>query len=386
MHIVYVIAPAGGPEAYVKTIMPYLEKLGHRVSIVYTTSSDNITNFFPDNVEIRHCQPSSLHYYLSKITGDFRAWARRLRAWEMSRAISRSILDIEYVEPVDIVEITEGIPVSFLRKRWTIVVRAHGSNWTFDYFCKDAKQQNSQFLIRLQASQLKGAHKVSSISRHLADHINEFCNFPKKKNDVIPYPVDLDKFKPSYLFKKPLTLLSVGRLEHRKGTDTLLKAMLHVWKRFPDIEVVFLGEEAEFSKSHLIKMVPPDKQAQVILPGFVNHDSLPAYYQDSVIYIAPTQYETFGYTVLEAMACGKPVISTKVGAVPELVENGKNGFLVPFGCTDSLKKAILHLLSNPDLIKSMGMASRTKSMEYNIESIVKCLENFYMQAINGDKR
>ena len=125
--------------------------------------------------------------------------------------------------------------------------------------------------------------------------------------------------------------MSVGRLEHRKGTNVLFEALPAVWEGFHDLRVHLLGSESGFTREELLKMVPVAKREQVVFPGFLPHDRLPEYYRPTTVYVTPTQYETFGYTILEAMACGCPVISCRVGAVPELIEDGVHGVLVPFG-------------------------------------------------------
>jgi glycosyltransferase involved in cell wall biosynthesis len=129
-------------------------------------------------------------------------------------------------------------------------------------------------------------------------------------------------------------------------------------------------------------MASPAQQERVIFPGFVPHQNMPQFYQNTTIYIAPTQYETFGYTILEAMACGRPTITTPVGAVPELIEDGVHGFLVPFGNAEILANAIEDLLSKPKLMKRMGTNAREKASDFSLEKIGGKLESFYAYAVS----
>jgi 2-deoxystreptamine N-acetyl-D-glucosaminyltransferase/2-deoxystreptamine glucosyltransferase len=94
-------------------------------------------------------------------------------------------------------------------------------------------------------------------------------------------------------------------------------------------------------------------------------------------------YETFGYTILEAMASGLPVIGSRVGAVPELIEHGRTGLLVPFGDVNALAEAIDRVLSDPGLAKDIGATARTKALQYALEEIGPRHESLYEMALQA---
>jgi glycosyltransferase involved in cell wall biosynthesis len=386
MHIVYVIAPGGGPETYVKTLLPWLERQGHRVSIVYTVRSTGGAHAFPPHVRVLYAPRGSLHYYLSKLVSGFRAWPLRLRAWERAWAVYWALCRIDEQEPVDVVEVTEGLPLALLRRRWAVVVRAQGSAWTVRHFCRDGDSRWDAWLIRQEAQQLRDAYVVSALSEHLADHLSAFCQFPRGRIRAIPYPIDTERFRPddAHRFTSPHpTLMSIGRLERRKGIDVLLRALPAVWEEFPDSRLALLGSEAEFTQGQLLQMVPASKRQHVVFPGFVAHEKLPAYYRAADVYVAPTQYEAFGYTILEAMACGCPVISCRVGGVPELIEENGNGVLLSFGEEQALSQAITDLLSSPDRCNQMGRMGRRLSLRYALDRVGPLHEEMYQQAIDS---
>jgi glycosyltransferase involved in cell wall biosynthesis len=385
MHIVYVTAPGGGPEAYIKTLLPWLEQQGHHVSVVYTVRSVNQVHAFPSNIRTEFAAPGSLHYYLGKIVGNFRSWPRRLRIWEGTWAVYQALRRIDLDEPIEIIEATEGLIVSLLRL-WPVVIRAHGSDWTFRYFCRDGDSRHDKWLIALEARQLRKARAVSAISRHLAQHLSEFCYFPLDQIEIIPYPIDIHTFSPgcgAEMASQPPVLLTIGRLEKRKGVDVLLHALsAKVWKYFPELKVYLVGSEAGLTKADLLALVPPDKRGQVIFPGFVDRFRITGYYQRANVYVAPTLYETFGYTVLESMACGVPVVASRVGAIPELVDDGVTGLLVPPGDPEALAEAIIYLLSDSAQREQMGKRAREKAVtEYAVEKIGPRLLAFYERAL-----
>lgn len=385
MHIVYVIAPGGGPESYVKTLVPWFEGAGHCISVVYTVATRWTDPVYPSSVHVAFAPSGSLHYYLAKFVGRFGAWSRLLRLWESAWAVYRALERIDQIQKIDLVEVTEGLPISSIRKRWTVAVRAHGSDWSFRFFCQDGDRRNDAKLIEMESQQLSEAHAVSAISQHLTDHLSTFCQFPGDRIRVIPYPIDQNLFYPNNADRansNPPALLTIGRLEKRKGVDVLFKALPQVWARVPELQAYLLGSEADLKKEDLVSRVP-DKLSQVIFPGFVEHLDVPSYYQRATIYVTPTRYETFAYTILEAMACGVPVIASCTGAIPELVDDGITGLLVPPGDSQALADAITALLDDPARRERMGQRAREKAVaEYSVDKIMAKMLDFYQRALS----
>lgn len=382
MHLVYVIAPAGGPEANVKTLAPEFEKRGHRVSVIYTVAKEKVDTSWSSSIRFRFAPVGSAHYYAAKVVGSFHAWPLRLRAWEQARAVLEVLKQIEGKEPIDIVEVTEGFDVPVLDSRWHVVLRAHGSDWTFRQFCDDGESKPDEWLAAQQRRQFLRAHSATALSNHLATYLNETLQLANGI-DPLPYGIDTHAFSPnSHCAQSPPVLLTVGRLERRKGVDVLLRAMPEVWRRFPNAQVRLVGSEGDLSRSDLLEIVPADKREQIVFPGFLDRDRLVKEYQHATIYVAPTQYETFGYTVLEAMACGRPVVSTRVGAIPELVEEEETGLLTPWNDHTALAEAIIALLSDPATASRMGSAGRARALKhFSLDTIVERNLDSYQRAI-----
>jgi len=381
MHLVFVIAPGGGPEANAKTLAPELEKRGHRVSVIYTAKGP-VDISWSDSIRFRFAPPASLHYYMAKLVGSYHAWPLRMRSWEQARAVREALKEIEREEPIDIVEVTEGFSAANLGRRWPVIVRAQGSAWTVRHYCGGGDPKVDSWLIAEQRKQFLRVHRATALSEHLAGHLRSTLQVSATL-DVLPYGIDTQAFSPnSHSTQSPPVLLTVGRLERRKGIDVLLRAMPEVWRSFPDTQVRLVGNESDFSRSDLMEMVSADKREQISFPGFLSRDQLVAEYQHATIYVTPTQYETFGYTVLEAMACGRPVVATRVGAIPELVEDGETGLLSPWNDHVALSEAILELLSNPARAARMGSAGRAKALKFfSLEKVVQRNLDSYQQTL-----
>lgn len=380
-HICYVTAPGGGPETYIRNLAPWMMENGWRVSVI--TFGKQID--FDGPIITRSVKPGQLHWFADKLFGNFRSWALMLRGYETETAVLAAVKELDSKYPVDLIEVIEGIPIGRLKKKWKIVVRIHGAEWSFKFFCRDGGRQNIRPLIDMEKKQLEQAAAVAAISRHSAEHVSEMCRVNREKIEVIPYPVKkVCEAIPTEVAAKSM-LLCVGRLEKRKGTDVLCRAMEKVWKEFPRAELYFFGKESGLSREQLQALIPEKNRALVQFMGFISQEELNRFYAKACLYVAPTQYETLGYTLLEAMSFGLPVVTTSVGAIPELVEDGKHGIVVPFGDPEKLAEAIIELLEDLEKRKALGENGRRKALEYSLDKIGPRMLKFYEKTLRLSK-
>lgn len=168
------------------------------------------------------------------------------------------------------------------------------------------------------------------------------CN--KDKVTVIYPPVNTDKFKPAESEPKNNRVLFVGRLDRHKGFHLLCDILPELVKEVPDLEVTICGDGP--LRSHLFDNIlkkRPDLRRYVRHLGMVDRAFLPTIYKEARLVCNPTYYESFGMVNLEAMSCGVPVVSTRTGAIPEIVKEDC-GILVEPGDRFALKEAIIKVL------------------------------------------
>ena len=125
-------------------------------------------------------------------------------------------------------------------------------------------------------------------------------------------------------------------------------------------------------------------EKNVKFSGFVDEDLKPLYYKAADIFCLPSTNmgESFGIVNLEAMACGIPIISSKLGGIPDIVKDMENGMLVKPGDPESLADALIFLLENDDIRKKMGNDGRKKVEEYSWMKIAEKTEGIYEKLIN----
>lgn len=393
MHLVYFILTGGGPEAFIKNIATDLKNQGIKVSVVLSKPTNNVAHKFPDYINVFELKRGSqFPYYLYLLFRKFKVLlpilAYLLRYVNETRLL-KTLQEINKNNPINAIEVVEGQFIDRVSKKWTTITRAHGSNWSFRHFCKDGNSDLDRYLIKWQRKQHLKSFKNFAISEHTRYHLTQFCRLPKSLIEFVPYPIDLRKFseaKPAIIedidSNAPL-ILSIGRLESRKGMDVLVKAMNEIWDDFPEACLLLLGKESEFTLEDLKALVAENKRSKIIHPGFVHYSKIPSYYKAATIYVSASEYETFGYTLLESMAAGTPVIATNRGAMPELIEHGENGLLCEFGNVQGLTDSIRLLLNSKEKRIIYSKAGLQKARSFDIAVLGAKIIKSYLQILSS---
>jgi glycosyltransferase involved in cell wall biosynthesis len=169
-------------------------------------------------------------------------------------------------------------------------------------------------------------------------------------------------------------------LETGYGIDNLVQAFAILRRRrLPyGLRLLIVGEGPEHQ--------PLERMAAALgvgsvteFTGWVPHDRVPEYLRRLSIYVAPSVHEeSFGVAVLEASACGVPVVVSRVGGMPEVVQDGQTGYLVPPGDPIALADALERLVTNPELRRTMGAAGRGFVLQrYAWDATARAVEDLY---------
>ena len=159
----------------------------------------------------------------------------------------------------------------------------------------------------------------------------------------------------------PHMIFACRQLFPRKGIRFLLEAAAELKPQFPDLKIVLAGDG--FERPELARLAAERGIASdVTFLGWVPNTDLPPYYRAAAVSVIPSLEEGFGIPAAEAMGCEVAVVATDAGGLPEVVENGVTGLVVPRGDSKALAKAIGSLLANPELRRSMGQAGRERAL------------------------
>ena len=172
-------------------------------------------------------------------------------------------------------------------------------------------------------------------------------------------------------------LIYVGRLHPIKGVRFLIEAMNILKNNEIEIKLIIVGDgHHKRDLEMLIKNL--ELKNQVEFKGWIPHEIIPEYMAASDIFILPSLTEGFPNVCLEAMASGLPIITTKIDGMSEIIEDGKNGYLVspknPFQIAERLKD----LIHNKNLRKKFAKENKLKVKEYEFNSIVNDIETVYL--------
>jgi len=194
--------------------------------------------------------------------------------------------------------------------------------------------------------------------------------------DIVPNGIDLTPFPERHVWRPARRITTVACLREGKRIDVLIAAAPRILARHPDIEIQIVGDGP--CREALIALA----RSAGVLPRvqFMGHrDDVPAILTASDLFVLPSASEASPNVVLEAMAARLPVVATRVGGIPELVDDGVTGHLVPPSDPDALATAILDLLDHPNRAAAFGQAGRMRiAREYSFDRMVAQFEALYM--------
>jgi glycosyltransferase involved in cell wall biosynthesis len=234
-------------------------------------------------------------------------------------------------------------------------------------------------------------HSIITVSKALRSYEMEMLNVSGDRIKVVYNGIQMSRLQESHLDvrkkwgikERDILVGTVARLIPSKGIDLLIQAIPEILKKYPDVKFMIVGggpDEGrlkELAKSHHC-------EKNIIFTGHVKY--IWYYYNAFDIFILPTLSEGLGISVLEAMASGKPVIASNTGGIPEIIEHGVNGYLIPPGSSQKIMKAILYLISQPEeRARYIKAGYKTIRHNFDYETMVDRTLDILIESINSNK-
>jgi glycosyltransferase involved in cell wall biosynthesis len=239
--------------------------------------------------------------------------------------------------------------------------------------------------------------RIVACSSKVREHLIERVGISPLKVVVVPNGVDTELFFPikkrSRLYPKvqrvreelglgaeDLVIGTVGHMSRQKGHEVLVAAMPRILKKYPKAKFVFVG------KGKLRAKVQEQArrlgvEAAIRFAGL--REDVPVVLNSFDVFALPSLWEGFGTAIIEAMACGVPVVASRVGGVPELIDEGTNGLLVPPGHPGPLADAIMRLLDDRKLRRDLiyhGLRSAVS--RFGVTRMVQTMVKLYLQLVS----
>lgn len=219
---------------------------------------------------------------------------------------------------------------------------------------------NLKLLSNLADFTAKRADRVIADSKGNYERVIKEIHINPDKVDIAHLGIDIAKFKPTgskigaklgISLQEPL-ILFIGRLEARKGLHILCQAIPSVLRSIPEAKFVLVGKDTDTApsegsfKQHILEEAQIHHfKDNVTFIDFLPENELIQLYSACDLFVFPSLHESFGLPIIEAMACGRPVVATSTGIVPELEPYGLSGLkVVPIGDTEKLAQAIIEML------------------------------------------
>ena len=237
---------------------------------------------------------------------------------------------------------------------------------------------------------MRRARRLIAISRYTEQRVRRDTGFTH--TTVVPLAVRAEEFAAPDppVAPEPGLVLAVGEPKPRKGFDVALEAFAAVRARVPRAHFVIVGPYAP--RSSFVARLQQRIHAlgledDVVLTGAVSHDELVGWYARASVVVMPYRsvgrdFEGFGLVLLEAGACGVPVISSRDSPAEEIVTHGESGLLVPPGDVTALESAIVRVLTSPDNRRRLAIGNRARAADMTWERSTAQLIDVYEQSLD----
>jgi glycosyltransferase involved in cell wall biosynthesis len=272
-----------------------------------------------------------------------------------------------------------------LSRRTKSIVVIH--DLTFVHYPQYMQTTNLKYMSKLVPESVKRADHIITVSENSKEEIVKYFNLPESKVSIVPNAIDHRKFYPRDRteveevrgkYNLPQRYIHFhGTIEPRKNVEGLLNAYAALSQDLKDEFSLVLTGGKGWKDESIYQKIDELKSSghNVVLPGYIDGEDLPALYSGASLFVLPSFYEGFGIPPLEAMACGVPVITSDNSSLPEVV--GDAAIKVKADDTKALADSIRKLLTNEALAQSFmekGLRQAAKfSWEKSAEKLVDLL-------------
>ncbi|HDN73472.1 MAG TPA: glycosyltransferase family 1 protein [Archaeoglobus sp.] len=366
---VYPFHKYGGAEIYIYNLAKYLVKNGIDVKIITSTPKPKVESTVYDGIKYEFVPPH--------VTTDTKrsVISYHLFNFNLARKLCKEDFDILHSFGM-----TAHNYLKKCKKIGKVIVEPFGLYGTHEVKQNFAKKCLRKLLIEKPLEYcVKNADAIAVEGNIQAKEISEKFEVSEDKFIYIPDGVEIEfieeSIKKSEVSKEDLgigdadiVLVNVNRLVKNKGVIYLIDA-LGILNKCLDVRLILIGSGPEENRIKMrlkelgieqkvlhFRNIPDEKKFQLISLADIS--------------VTPTLFEGLPIVILEAMACGKPVIASNVTEVPQVVNHGVNGFLVPPRDPEAIAKAVLEIYKN-DLIEKMGRESKKIARNYDWDIIAK---------------
>ncbi len=381
---------SGGMNVYVRELAAQLAKRGHRVDIFTRGMKDEEQAIVQGARLITLAAGPHREVEKNELATFIPEFAQRVLEFAQRAQLNYDLINAHYW--------MSGLVGEHLKAAWSVpmVVMFHTLGLVKNRIAMLGERESDE-RIRGERRVLAAAEMVVAATPAERADLQWLYELRSDRAAVISPGVDLDQFRPMNkaaaraalgLPVGEFQILFVGRIEALKGIDTLIRAsqlLVTSGELSRPFRVQIIGGDVEESleqlgseMARLRKLVADlNMEQRVHFLGSRRQRELPAYYAAADVVVMPSYSESFGMVALEAMACGRPVIASRVGGLAYLVQDGVTGFHVQEGSAEEMAARLAELLRETPRLERMGAVARGEAEKYSWEKTAIDLENLF---------
>ena len=392
----------GGMNVYVRELTRFLGRAGVRVDVFTRSENEHIPQvshdlgYFNRVVHI----PAGPEIYLPKETlaGYTDIFAQRIMSFAEKKEMQYDLVHAHYW--------LSGLAGQMLKSTWHVPLLQmfHTLGLMKQKIGRTSEEREGAYRYDGERLVMRNADRIIAATEAERSQLKELYNQAPNKVDIIPpgvnihhfYPIPQDEAKEAIgISAKDRMALFVGRIEPLKGVDTLIEAMAIVKRtcktfRCPHYLVIIGGDpegEEEFVSGEMQRLqnlcTDLGLDEIVVFLGKRNQNTLPYYYSAAEVVVMPSHYESFGMVALEAMACGTPVIASRVGGLAHLIKDGETGYFVPAMDPQALSEKLRLIFINQGLRANLGRQAVTYAQNFRWEWVTEQMIHVYNAVVDG---
>ena len=356
---------SGGMNVYVRQLAAALGDLGMQIDIFTREHADvaNRIETIGPNVRVIHIKAGEPEAHLGELYAHLPEFLNQLNAFREEEGLKYDVVHSHYWLSSWIgreLSLEMGVPH---------VVTFH----TLGLIKMQSRAGEVEQAERpvVEAEVMATADRIIAFSPHERDAMARLYGADAGKVSLVPCGVDLSVFRPldrdSVRARLGLNgdkiLLYVGRIEPLKGLDLLVETAAQMDSQ-DGVRVMVVGADVNGDRElDRVKQLvrERDLEDKIDFVGQVDHKELPLYYNAADVCVVPSYYESFGLVALEAMACGTPVVATRVGGLSTIIQHGRTGYLQSWRCPEAFANSVEMIISSNGLQQSLGEAARKRA-------------------------
>jgi len=372
---------SGGMNVYVRQLAAALGEMGMKIDIFTREHLDvvNRVETIGPNVRVIHLKAGEPDAHLGDLYALLPDFLERLNDFREEEGLEYDVVHSHYWLSAWVGrELSQAINVPHVVTFHTLSLIKMQSR------AGEIEQTERPFV---EAEVMATADRIIAFSPHERDSMARLYGADACKVSLVPCGVDLEVFRP--LDQKSVRsrlglngekiLLYVGRVEPIKGLDLLVETAAQM-DSTEGVRMMVVGADVNGDREmHRVKQLAKERDLEdkIDFVGQVDHDDLPLYYNAADVCVVPSYYESFGLVALESMACGTPVVATRVGGLSTIIHHGRTGYLKSWRCPEAFANSVEMIISSDGLQQSMGEAARKRAEGMGWDNVASLMWDEY---------